>query len=234
MTRPILLDLFCNAGGAAKGYQRAGFYVVGVDIEPQPNYCGDEFQQLDALEVLQWIVDPVNASGLYLEGDFDAIHASPPCQGYVQWNNLNAERYGSRVNHPTLIDPVREALRAIGVPYVIENVVGAPLHTHLMLCGSMFGLGVRRHRNFETNMLIPGPPPCAHTGDEIAVYGWLDGRRIWTRADGSGVRAAKTLEQAQEAMGIDWMDWDHLKEAIPPAYTEWIGRQLIDQMEVAA
>lgn len=220
MSQPRLVDLCGKAGGAARGYQRAGFYVVGVDIDPQPNYAGDEFIQADALT-------------FSLEG-FDAAHASPPCQGYVQWNNLNAERYGSRVEHPMLIEPIRARLEASGLPYVIENVVGAPLRTDLMLCGSMFGLGVRRHRLFESNLLLMGKPSCAHAGVEVAVYGKLDGRRIWTRADGTEVRAARTLAQAQAAMGIDWMTWDELREAIPPAYTEFIGLQLLAATTVAA
>jgi DNA (cytosine-5)-methyltransferase 1 len=210
--RPRLLDLFCGAGGAAVGYHRAGFDVVGVDINPQPRYPF-EFIQADAMAF------PVDG--------FDAIHASPPCQGYVQWNNLNAERYGTRVDHPLLIEPVRDRLVSSGVPYVIENVVGSPIQSHLMLCGSIFGLRVVRHRLFETNVMIWGPPRCSHTGDEIAVYGKLDGRRIWTRFDGSEIRAASSLEQASEAMGIDWMTWDELREAIPPAYTEFIGGQLL-------
>jgi DNA (cytosine-5)-methyltransferase 1 len=220
VTRPRLLDLFCGAGGAARGYHNAGFDVVGVDINPQPNYPY-EFWRSDAFHYLDGWVDL---------STFDAIHASPPCQGYAQWNNLNAERYGTRKEHPLLIDPVRAALQATMLPYVIENVVGAPLRTHMMLCGSMFGLNVRRHRNFETNMLILGPPTCQHTQTEIAVYGKLDGRRIWTRVDGTEVRAAKTLEQAQHAMGIDWMNWNELREAIPPAYTEWIGEQLLQHL----
>lgn len=213
-----MADLFSGAGGAARGYQRAGFYVVGVDIEPQPHYVGDEFIQADAMTF------PLTG--------FDAIHASPPCQGYVQWQNLNAERYGSRVEHPQLIDVVRKRLRETGLPYVIENVQGAPLEKQVTLCGSMFGLKVRRHRMFECSHLLMGQPRCAHTGDEIAVYGKLDGRRIWTRSDGSEVRAARTIEEAQVAMGIDWMpEWDEIKEAIPPAYTEFIGAQLLDHLE---
>jgi DNA (cytosine-5)-methyltransferase 1 len=213
--KPRLLDLFCGAGGAAVGYARAGFDVVGVDINPQPNYPF-QFVQEDALRFLDM--------GRFIT--FDAIHASPPCQGYVQWNNLNAKKYGSRVEHPMLIEPVRRALQASGMPYVIENVVGAPLDSPTMLCGSMFGLNVRRHRLFESNVGMLRFP-CRHTRTEIAVYGWLDGRRIWTRKDGSEVRAAKTLEQANEAMGIDWMTWDELRESIPPAYTEFVGRQIL-------
>jgi DNA (cytosine-5)-methyltransferase 1 len=217
--KPRLVDAFSGAGGSAKGYQRAGFYVVGIDIAPRPHYCGDEFIQSDALEML--------ADLDWLAG-FDAVHASPPCQGYTQFSNLNAERWGNRVEHPMLIEPVRELLDATGLPYVIENVQGAPLRKDLMLCGSMFGLRVRRHRIFETNWSVGGAPPCHHQDDSIAIYGSMDGRRVWTRKNGTELRAARTIGQASETMGIDWMDWDEIKEAIPPAYTEFIGKQLLD------
>jgi DNA (cytosine-5)-methyltransferase 1 len=209
--RPLLLDLFCGAGGAAMGYHRAGFDVVGVDINPQPHYPF-EFHQADAMTYP-------------LEG-FDVIHASPPCQHYVQWNGINREKWGDVPEHPDLIPPTRDRLLYSGVPWVIENVVGAPLRSSTMLCGSMFGLGVRRHRLFESSELLLRQPGCRHTGDELAVYGKLDGRRIWTRADGSEVRAARTIEEAHRVMGIDWMTWEEIREAIPPAYTEFIGEQL--------
>ena len=217
--KPRLVDAFSGAGGSAKGYQRAGFYVVGIDIAPRPHYCGDEFIQSDALKML--------ADLDWLAG-FDAVHASPPCQGYTQFSNLNAERWGNRVEHPMLIESVRELLDATGLPYVIENVQGAPLRKDLMLCGSMFGLRVRRHRIFETNWSVGGAPPCHHQDDSIAIYGSMDGRRVWTRKNGTELRAARTIGQASEAMGIDWMTWNEIKEAIPPAYTEFIGKQLLD------
>src|SRR5690348_3701176 len=136
-SRPRLLDLFCGAGGCAAGYQDAGFYVVGVDKEPQPNYCGDVFIQTDALEILaEWHFDA-----------FDAIHASPPCQRYSLAQNASKNADA----HPDLVEPVREALQATGLPYVIENVPGAPLLDPITLCGKSFGLNVKRHRLFETN-----------------------------------------------------------------------------------
>lgn len=220
---PKLVDAFCCAGGGAMGYHRAGFEVVGIDKEPQPNYPF-RFIQADALELL--------ADRAFM-AQFAAAHASPPCQGYTQWQNLNAERWGNRVDHPLLIEPVRNLLRASGLPYVIENVQGAPVAAMTMLCGSMFGLNVRRHRFFESDVLLMDNPRCSHQGTEIAVYGKLDGRRIWTRADGSEVRAAATIGQASEAMGIDWMTWDEIREAIPPAYTEHIGRQLLEHLVAA-
>jgi len=231
MTRRRFVDLFCGAGGASEGYARAGFEVVGVDIEPQPSYPF-RFVKHDAMELLSDVADYGVAVLHDSFGHVDAIGASPPCQGYVQWQNLNAERYGTRVEHPLLVQPVRDCLRASGLPYVIENVQGAPVARMTMLCGSMFGLRVRRHRFFETNMLLLDNPRCHHTGEELAVYGKLDGRRIWTRADGSEVRVVATLEQAREAMGIGWMTWDEIKEAIPPAYTEHIGRQLLEALAV--
>ena len=140
-----LLDLFSGAGGAAMGYSRAGFTeIVGVDIKPQPRYPFT-FVQADALEY---------ASMFWPR--FDAIHASPPCQAHVQWQNLNEKRYGSRVEHEDFIDRTRQLCQAIGLPWVIENVTGAPLRAPLMLCGSRFGLDVRRHRMFESFSILYG------------------------------------------------------------------------------
>jgi DNA (cytosine-5)-methyltransferase 1 len=143
-TRPVLIDLFCKAGGCTKGYQRAGFYVVGVDIEPQPNYCGDEFHQADALAF------PLDEA--------DAIHASPPCQAHSSIAKQQRARRPGAYDHPDLVDATRDRLVAAGVPYVIENVVGAPLLNHVQLCGSSFGLDVRRHRLFECSFPVLAPP----------------------------------------------------------------------------
>lgn len=137
-----LLDLFCGAGGCTKGYQRAGFYVVGVDNRPQPHYCGDEFYQADALEYCR-------EHGR----EFDAIHASPPCQAYTEMRHLGKN---AGKDAPQLIDPVRDLLVSLNLPFVIENVVGAPLKTIIQLCGSSFGLGVQRHRRFEASVLLFG------------------------------------------------------------------------------
>ena len=151
MTRPRLLDLFCGAGGAAMGYHRAGFDVVGVDNRPQPHYPF-EFHQGDALVALDELTRGM-PKGL-LGVPFDAVHASPPCQRY----SAAAEIHDSSEQHPDLIEPTRHLLQAIGRPYVIENVERSPLSTSLMLCGSMFDLGVRRHRWFESNQLDARPP----------------------------------------------------------------------------
>lgn len=214
--RPRLLDAFCGAGGMAYGYHLAGWDVVGVDIEPQPEFPF-EFHRGDALEFIA-------RHGR----EFDAVSASPPCQRYCAWQNIAAARGGAAGDaHPDLVGPTRDALEACGRPWVIENVVGAPLRGPVLLCGTMFGLNVRRHRHFESSELILQPNRCRHTGREIGVYGKLDGRRLYTRSDGSEQRAASTLAEAREAMGIGWMSWPRLTQAIPPAYSAFIGRQLM-------
>ena len=212
MDRPRLLDLFCGAGGCSMGYHRAGFDVTGVDIDPQPRYPFT-FIQADVMTL-----DPEFIRS------FDAVHASPPCQGYTTMNQRWSE---TRECHPLLIENVREMIQCR--PYVIENVPGArnDLINPVQLCGSFFGLEVRRHRLFETPILLL-VPECDHPDNEIPVYGKMDGRRLWTRTDGSELRAPKNLEVARSAMGIDWMEWDELTQAIPPAYTEFIGKQLMD------
>ena len=213
-----LLDLFCCAGGAGTGYARAGFEVVGVDIDAQPNYPF-EFHQADALEY---------ASEHWQE--FDAIHASPPCQGYTTMSNRHK---AAQAAWPKLIIPTRDALRSTGLPYIIENVVGAKreMVDPIKLSGGMFGLGVARPRLFESNVFLT-VPSYQKPASVIGIYGKAhDGRRLWTRADGSTLRAAKSLAEGHEAMGVDWMNWRELTEAIPPAYTEFIGAQLIAAIE---
>src|SRR3990172_8007103 len=161
-----LLDLLCGAGGAAMGYHRAGFdEIVGVDFKPQKHYPFT-FVQADALEY-------VAAHGR----EFDAIHASPPCQRY---SNMT-KRWGIGINHPNLIGPVRERLQEIGIPYVIENVKGAPLENPVMLCGSMFGrgaseYGLRRHRYFEASFTLWAPASCAHIRQALRIYGHAGGK----------------------------------------------------------
>lgn len=220
MTRPVLYDLFCKAGGAARGYQRAGFYVVGVDIEPQPHYIGDEFHQADALTF------PLDGA--------DAVHASPPCQALTTMSNRWRGTGGAADAHLNLIPATRTHVLAAGVPYVIENVPGAIRHLHspFTLTGSQFGLRVHRPRLFESNVVILCPPPAPAPVDSIGVYGARhDGRLLWQRRDGTEQRAARSLLEAQEAMGMPWADWRGCAEAIPPAYTEWIGRQLLAHLE---
>lgn len=214
MTRPRLLDAFCGAGGAARGYQMAGFHVTGVDIKPQPRYAGDVFVQGDALEY-------VREHG----HEFEAIHASPPCQAFTSLQG----RWGRE--YPDLVAATRAALVATGKPYVIENVAGAPLLNPLMLCGSMFGLRVIRHRLFECAPSIHfGPAACSHPRGAVGRRGHL-GDREWMTVTGHFSDVAK----ARRAMGIDWMTARELAQAIPPAYTEFIGRQLLAVLgEVAA
>ena len=307
-----LLDLFCGAGGAARGYQLAGFHVTGVDHKPQPQYIGEEFVQADALEYLA-------EHG----HDYDAIHASPPCQGYSIMHNLPWLRGR---DYPLLLLPTLEMLEGLGKPYVVENVMGARhgsktlqkrgLEAHGLkagwLCGGMFGLPFYRHRLFATNWLwlAPGHPRHKlnlHPRSERYVYGgtvkgpggaagldvkpcenpvnsaWrryydgalnirpgyekvpfsyptIVGERLrangrpkdskiglsngmpetqlanWQNGAGCGVGIghAKGWRLAAEAMGIDWMKRDELTQAIPPAFTEFIGRQLVRHLEVSA
>lgn len=218
-----LLDLFCGAGGAAMGYHRAGFEVVGVDIKPQPRYPF-EFHQADALEIMR-LTGPSATHWPF----FDAIHASPPCQHYS-----SATRDASK--HPDLYEPTQRALKDTGRLTVIENVIGAPYTHGFVLCGSMFGLEgegewLQRHRNFETNWFV-FPPDCAHRKDRRAVT--VTGNAYVTATREYKHSRQTTFANAQQLMGIDWMTRDEMAEAVPPAYTEWIGRQLMAVLQVAA
>lgn len=212
-----LLDLYSGAGGAARGYQQAGFHVTGIDHHPQPRYAGDVFIQADALQF-------VREHG----HEYDAIHASPPCQFASIMHNLP---WLKDKKYPALIAPTRELLIAIGRPYIIENVAGARNGSRMLakqglahhglkagyLCGSMFGLPFYRHRYFETSWfwLQPG-----HPRHQIVLKG---GRLIGNRQ-----------REANGYMDIDWMRRDELTQAIPPAYTEWLGRQLMAVLLVEA
>ena len=209
--RPRLLDLFCGAGGAAMGYHRAGFEVVGVDIKPQPHYPF-EFHQADAMTYP-------------LEG-FDVIHASPPCQRYSRLSLVRGK--GKREEHPDLIMRTRNLLEDSGKPFVIENVKGAPLDSPITLCGHTFGLKVYRHRCFESNILLVSPPhlrhpetcPSAGKGKSKSGFVSVCGHQ------GGGV----TMDEWRIAMGIDWMTQGEISQSIPPAYTEFIGRQLMEYL----
>lgn len=219
MSRPRLLDLFCGAGGAGMGYHRAGFDVVGVDLSPQKHYPF-EFHQADALT--------------YPLDGFDAIHASPPCQRYSVANNIH-----QRTDHPDLVGPVRDRLLPLSVPWVIENVPGAPLRNPFTLCGLSFGLGVKRHRLFESNVFLMVPPCGSHAGDWLLVFGHtvLTRGKVSGKAKGGGNTIRRQhvgTDRGREAMGIDWMNRDELSEAIPPAYTEFIGSALLDHIREAA
>jgi DNA (cytosine-5)-methyltransferase 1 len=206
-----LLDLFCGAGGAAMGYHRAGFEVVGVDIKPQKHYPF-EFHQADAFDYLR---DHGH--------EFDVIHASPPCQHYSRGSAMK----GTQQNHDDLVGDTRELLHFVGRPWIIENVYGAPLNNPVMLCGTQFALKVYRHRYFEHSSFLWQPyhfPHCdswpIRTGNkEISKNGFMT-------IAGHHSHTAR----GAEAMGIDWMNRYELAQAIPPAYTEWIGKQLLKSL----
>lgn len=199
------------------GYHRAGFEVVGVDLHPQRNFPF-QFIQADALTLETEFLR-----------SFDAIHASPPCQSYSDL----AKRNGNGHKWPRLIEPVRELLVATGLPYVIENVEGAPLIDPAILCGTMFpGLRVIRHRLFESNFPLYPPPhpphPLVYTLDKRkSHYGKLDQNTAFVQVTGGG---NCSVANARDAMGIDWMTKPELNEAIPPAYTRFVGRELLRHM----
>ena len=214
--RPSLLDLFSGAGGAARGYQKAGFCVLGIDVKPQPRYAGCRFHQADALEYLA-------EHGR----EFDAIHASPPCQGFSIASIVHRNR-GKK--YADLIPPVRSALQKTGKIYVIENVPRAPLIDPVVLCGTMFGLGVFRHRLFESNRLIFVPEHYPHdgkigNGKYYSVAGRSGRWKCWGVVHRNVSKGS--VRQWRQAMGIDWMTGKEIAQAIPPAYTEFIGRQLL-------
>ena len=213
-----LLDLYCKAGGASAGYVRAGFEVVGVDIKKQKRYPY-EFIHADALEVLA-DADFINS--------FDVIHASPPCQTHSITKNLRIAQ-GKSTDKIDLIPQTRDGLIASGKTYIIENVMGAPLIDPVVLCGSSFGLKVRRHRGFESNIPLNGLP-CDHKGQgrPVGVYGSM------RDSIPSGGKTADSIEEAREAMGIDWMLWGDLVEAIPPVYAEHLGLQVMASLKAVA
>lgn len=222
--RPLLLDLFAGAGGAAVGYHRAGFDVVGVDIRLQPNYPF-EFHQGDALEFLGrfWGAKP-----------FDAIHASPPCQKYLNMGAVN-RKLGRGYKHPDLVAETRALLIDTGLPWVIENVEGAPLLEPVRICGTGFGLPLRRHRLFESNIPIAGIP-CAHNRFTEPKYwtGWRPNGELRLSTVVQVYGNAGGREHWPAAMGISWMTSREMCQAIPPAYTEYIGTQLLDAVRAAA
>ena len=208
---PRLLDLFCGAGGSAVGYHRAGFDVTGVDHKPMPRFPF-KFIKADALEYLA-------EHGR----EFDAIHASPPCQAFTTARMI----HHNRPVHPIrprqyldLLTPTRARLQDTPLPWVIENVPNAPMRADVILCGSMFGFGSRhggliRHRWFEFfKPVLNLVPPCQHRRNTISVFG-------------HGGHIYYGVQDWRECMGIDWMTRDELAQAIPPAYTQFIGKQLL-------
>ncbi|MFJ9826033.1 DNA methylase [Streptomyces sp. NPDC101160] len=223
-TRPLLLDLFCCAGGAAMGYHLAGFDVVGVDIAPRPNYPFT-FVQADALEYLADLI----ATG---EIERYAIaHSSPPCQAECALTIGTNRSRGWGRDHADLVPPTRILLEASGLPYVIEQPNGrAEIRKDLTLCGEMFSLGVLRHRNFELGRWTVARP--AHVKHRGRVRGWrhgefFDGPYVAAYGNGGG---KPTVPELQAAMGITWTDVrEELTEAIPPAYSRWIGAAFLAQ-----
>lgn len=220
-----LLDLFCKAGGAAMGYHRAGFdEIVGIDIEPQKRYPF-EFVQCDALEYVRdhWM-------------EFDAIHASPPCQAYVKGLNKVNQARGRIGNHKDLVPATRAALERTCLPWVIENVVGAPLRSPIMLCGSSFGLPIFRHRLFESNVFLFSRR-CEHwrfVEPKFYTSCSMNKNQLSRVCQVYGRPSNEKQAKWPAAMGIDWMIGPELSQAIPPAYTEHIGRQLLDHIRFKA
>ncbi len=214
-TRPKLLDLYCGAGGAGMGYHRAGFDVTGVDIAPQKRFPF-RFIQADALGY-------VARHG----HEYDVIHASPPCQAYTSLRALQPDK-----EHPDLVSATRAALADIGRPYIIENVPGAPLHHYITLCGTMFGLRVYRHRRFETSWLMFQPHHPRHVVNAGGHKAQRQRKQHYL-AGGFVTITGNVGSYCGPAMGIRWMTGQELSQAIPPAYTEWLGHQLLRALDVA-
>lgn len=220
-----ILDLFCGAGGAAMGYARAfpDAEIVGVDINPQPNYPF-EFWQADALEFI-W----------QYAGAYDLVHASPPCQSFTAYRRKDPTKIGA--SYPDLIDTVRDSLHEWNqdperpLHYVIENVVGAPLINPVQLCGSSFNLDVRRHRLFEASFPII-PASCNHAWQTPRFPPATNRTNLRSTVEVGVWRIP--LDVQQQAMGIDWMERHELSQAIPPAYTEHIGRSFAKHLAVNA
>lgn len=208
--KPRALDLCCGAGGATKGLQRAGYHVTGVDIKPQPNYCGDAFVQADALNIdVGW---------------FDLYWASPPCQKFCALSTRE-----DLSGYPDIIDPIRQTFLSTGRQFVIENVPRAPVRRDLVLCGAMFGLRSYRHRHFECSFLVSQPD---HPKHKVRVNRRGENRREhWASGGFITVTGDIGTYCGPEAMGIDWMTGNEMSEAIPPAYAEYIGRAALKAMD---
>jgi DNA (cytosine-5)-methyltransferase 1 len=214
MGRPRLLDAFSGAGGAGMGYSLAGFDVVGVDIKHQKNYPF-EFHQGDAIEFIR-------EHG----HEFDAIHASPPCQAYTSLQALH-----KHIERDDLLAATRTALRATGRPWAIENVIGAPIQSGVFLCGTMFGLRVYRHRWFETPFMLMQPEHPKHLIRANGPGGKQQQRKAYYEAGGFITITGDVGSYCGPAMGITWMTGNELSQAIPPPYTRWVGARLLEALE---
>lgn len=210
-----VLDLFCCQGGATRGYQALGARVTGVDIDAQPRYCGDVFHQADAVGFVRSRLDWINRA-------FDFVHASPPCQFDSDCQRIQGN------DHPDLIGPTRDALNATALPWVIENVRGAvpKLRDPVMLCGAMFGIETYRHRYFEPGggFALTAPAHPEHVAPQVKM-----GRPIPPGHFGQFVGNFSGVDHARRVMEMPWANRDGLREAIPPAYTQWIGEQFLAQ-----
>lgn len=230
MSKPILLDLFCCEGGAARGYQQAGFHVVGVDMEPRfaKRYAGDEFICANVIDFMEQGMPGVSP---------DAIHASPPCQRYSITNAARKKEY------PDLVGSTRDLLQRSGLPYVIENVVGAPLVDPVTLCWSMFReagsvldddgtpLRMERHRLFEASWDLEAPGECCHDRS-VQVAGSYGGARR-DKWEAKHVRKGGYVPSAEvqsRLLEIDWMTQHGMHQSIPPMYSEWVGRSMMRHM----
>jgi DNA (cytosine-5)-methyltransferase 1 len=233
VSKPIIVDLYCGAGGATKGYQQAGFFVIGVDINPQPNYCGDVFVQADALEFMAGLAESgfvflSNFSGgsMLRLRDIAAFHGSPPCQFHSGMTNC---RPGLKDSYADLISETRDFFEWFGLPYVIENVMGSPLRPDLLLCGQMFGRELYRHRLFETNIVLPAPVPLTPARFPHRECGWdhpLPASKAGHWEPGTIMSVAGHMAPvalARKIMEIDWTNREELAESIPPYYSEFVG-----------
>lgn len=232
LRQPLLLDLYCCQGGASMGYYRAGWDVVGIDKDPQPRYPFP-FLQMNALEAMLTLIagDGLRFGTRWLTlADFDAGHGSPPCQAKTKAQKIQGRE------HPRLIEPTRFLLDTSGLPYVIENVVPDdpnadpdPLIDPVMLCGSMFGLETYRHRLFESNVPLTVPDHPEHVARTTKMgRAPVDGEFMHIVGNFSGVSRGRSI------MDMDWASRDGLREAIPPAYSEYLGRQLLTATQEAA
>jgi DNA (cytosine-5)-methyltransferase 1 len=242
--KPRLADLFCCAGGAARGYQRAGFHVTGFDIADQPRYIGDAFERRDVLSL----------TAEELRERFDVIHASPPCQWFSRTHGMapkgrtgggnggykKPRERAARDDHPNLLPQTRALLRKSGRPYIMENVQDAhrAMVDPILLCGTMFGLRVYRHRLFEANWLIIPPAHPAHTHGVTSGAGNSQGRGRGYSASTHGAQMITVAgnnfnrREGMAAMGVDWeANQKEVAQMIPPAYTEFLGRQLLARLE---